>query len=224
MKTKKAVITLLVVSALWLALVLGCSYLKKGTMSPSSSGGVSSTGSKDYFPLSVGDSWKYRSTTADGKQSEFTIKVLNEEKESGNTLYLVETVSTFQPIHDWYSKPSGWVLMHRQEYVKTANKAEYQPTKQFLKNPLTSGDSWKWKGTGMMGMEIDESNEVSGPESVSVAAGKFEAMKVMTKVVQGGAPVTKTYWYAPGVGLVKSMTDTGSVKSTTELIAHPSND
>jgi hypothetical protein len=222
MKTNKAIVTLSVVSALWLALVLGCTYLKKGTMSPSSSGGASSTGSKDYFPLSVGDSWKYRSTTADGKQSEFTIKVLNEEKENGNTLYLVETVSTFQPIHDWYSKPSGWVLMHRQEYVKTGNKAEYQPTKQFLKNPLTSGDSWKWKGTGMMGVEIDESNEVSGPETVSVAAGKFEAMKVMTKVVQGGAPVTKTYWYAPGVGLVKSMTDTGSVKSTTELIAHPS--
>ena len=224
MKTNKAVITLSVASTLWLALVLGCSYLKKETMSPSSSGGASSTGSKDYFPLTVGDSWKYRSTTADGKQSEFTIKVLNEEKASGNTLYLVETVSTFQPIHDWYSKPSGWVLMHRQEYVKTGNKAEYQPTKQFLKNPLTSGDSWKWKGTGMMGLEIDESNEVSGPETVSVAAGKFEAMKVMTKVVQGGAPVTKTYWYAPGVGLVKSMTDTGAVKSTTELIAHPSSD
>jgi hypothetical protein len=103
-------------------------------------------------------------------------------------------------------------------------QGEYQPTKQFLKNPLTSGDSWTWKGKGMMGIEIDESNEVSGPETVSVAAGKFEAMKVMTKVVQGGAPVTKTYWYAPGVGLVKSMTDTGSVKSTTELIAHPSSD
>jgi hypothetical protein len=48
-------------------------------------------------------------------------------------------------------------------------------------------------------------------------------MKVMTKVVQGGAPVTKTYWYAPGVGLVKSMTDTGAVKSTTELIEHSGN-
>ena len=223
MKTNRAVVVMMATSALLLALVLGCSYLKKGTMSPSSSsGGASSTGSKDYFPLNVGDSWKYRSTTADGKQSEFTIKVLNEEKENGNTLYLVETVSTFQPIHDWYSKPNGWVLMHHQEYVKTGQKAEYQPTKQFLKNPLTSGDSWQWKGKGMMGLEIDESNEVSGPETVTVPAGKFEAMKVMTRVVQGGAPVTKTYWYAAGVGLVKSMTDTGSVKSTTELIAHPS--
>lgn len=224
MKTNKPIVTLSVVAALWLTLVLGCSYLKKGTMSPSLSGGASSSSSKDYFPLTVGDSWKYRSTTADGKQSEFTIKVLNEAKENGNTLYLVETVSTFQPIHDWYSKPTGWVLMHRQEYVKTGQKAEYQPTKQFLKNPLTSGDSWQWKGKGMMGLEIDESNEVSGPENVTVPAGKFAAMKVTTKVVQGGAPVTKLYWYAPGIGLVKSMTDTGSVKSTTELIAHPSND
>ncbi len=153
MKTNKAVITLLFTLALWLALVLGCSFLRKGTMSPSSSG--EGSGSKDYFPLHVADTWQYRSTTADGKQSEFSIKVLNEEKENGNTLYLVETVSTFQPIHDWYSKPGGWVLMHRQEYVKTGSKAEYQPTKQFLKNPLMSGDSWRWKGKGMLGVEID---------------------------------------------------------------------
>jgi hypothetical protein len=114
--------------------------------------------------------------------------------------------------------------MHRQEYVKTGMKTEYQPTKQYLKNPLKSGDSWQWKGKGMMGLEIDESNEVTGPENVSVPAGRFEAMKVTTKVVQGGAPVTKTYWYAPGTGMVKSMTDTGSVKSTTELLEHSSHD
>src|SRR5947199_5810695 len=179
MKTKKAVINLLFTLALWLALVLGCSYLRKGTMSPSSSGGESS-GSKDYFPLRVGDTWKYRSTTADGKQSEFSIKVLSEEKEKGSTLYLVETVSTFQPIHDWYSKPGGWVLLQREEYVKTGSKAEFQPARQLLKNPLTSGDSWHWHGKGMMGLEIDESNQVSGPETVSVAAGKFDAMKVVT--------------------------------------------
>ena len=55
---------------------------------------------------------------------------------------------------------------------------------------------------------------------MSVPAGTFQAMKVTTSVVQGGAPVMKTYWYAPGVGLVKSMTDTGSVKSTTELLEY----
>ena len=43
-------------------------------------------------------------------------------------------------------------------------------------------------------------------------------MKVETKVLQGGSLVTRTYWYAHSVGLVKSMTDTGSVKSTTLLL------
>ena len=222
MKTNKTIAAMLTALMLLLASVLGCSYLTKDSGSSaggSSSGGMSSD-SNDYFPLRTGNSWKYRSTTADGKQSEFTIKVLSDEPQNGNTQYLVETVSTFQPIHDWYSKPSGWVLMHRQEYVKAGSKAEYQPTKQFLKNPLKSGDSWQWTGKGMMGLEIDEANEVSGPETVTVPAGKFEAMKVTTKVVQGGAPVTKTYWYAAGTGMVKSMTDTGAVKSTTELLEY----
>src|ERR1043166_4050688 len=169
MKTNKAVITLLSIAVLCLTLVLGCSYLRKAPTSPSSMGGES-LGSKDYFPLPLGAKWKYRSTTNDGKQSEFSMTVLNNEIEGGEPLYLVETVSTFQAIHDWYSKPNGWVLMIKQEYVKTGNKAEYQPAKQFLKNPLTSGDSWHWKGKGMMGLEIDESNNVSGPESVSVPA------------------------------------------------------
>lgn len=174
----------------------------------------------DYFPLRVGDSWKYRSTTADGKQSEFTIKVLSDEKQSDTTSrYLVETLTTFQPIHDWYSKPNGWVLMHRIAYPKNeALKADYQPVKQYLKNPLSVGSAWEWKGTGMMGVEIEESSRVTGSELVEVPAGKFQAMKVETKVIQGGTPVTKTYWFANWVGMVKSMTDTGSVKSTTELL------
>jgi hypothetical protein len=174
----------------------------------------------DYFPLRVADWWKFRSTTADGKQSEFTIKVLSAEKQSdGTNLYLVETLSTFQPIHDWYSKPAGQVLVHRIAYPKNeALKADYQPVKLYLKNPLSVGTAWTWKGKGMMGVDIDESSRVTGTELVEVPAGKFQAMKVETKVIQGGTPITKAYWFANWVGLVKSMTDTGSVKSTTELI------
>ena len=219
MKSRTAALNLLVASYLLLSVVLGCSMLKKSGES-SSGGGMGGSGSRDYFPLRTGNSWKYQSTTADGKQSQFTINVLNEEKQNGDTQYLVETVSTFQPIHDWYSKPNGWVLVHKEEYVKAGTKSEFQPARQLLKNPLANGDSWSWKGKGMMGIAIDETNDVAGPESVSVPAGKFTAMKVTTKVNQGGASVTKTYWYAPGVGLVKSMTDTGSVRSTTELLEY----
>jgi hypothetical protein len=173
----------------------------------------------DYFPLRVADWWKYRSTTADGKQSDFTIKVLSDEKQSdGTTQYLVETLTTFQPIHDWYSKPRGLVLMHRIAYPKNAMKADYEPVRQYLKNPLSVGSSWEWKGKGMMGVEIEESSRVTGSELVEVPAGKFQAMRVETKIIQGGTPVTKVYWFANWIGMVKSMTDTGSVKSTTELL------
>jgi len=69
-----------------------------------------------------------------------------------------------------------------------------------------------------MGVEIEESSRVMGAELVEVPAGKFQAMKVETKIIQGGTPVTKIYWFANWIGMVKSMTDTGSVKSTTELL------
>jgi hypothetical protein len=174
----------------------------------------------DYFPLRVGDSWKYQSTTADGKQSEFTMKVLSDEKQAdGSAQYLVEIQSTFKPIHEWYSKPTGWVLWHREAYTSNESmKVTFEPVRQYLKNPLTTGASWSWKGKGMMGVDIDESNQVTSAEAVEVPAGKFQAMKVESKVNQGGTPVTKTYWYANWVGLVKSMTDTGSAKSTTVLL------
>jgi hypothetical protein len=174
----------------------------------------------DYFPLRVGDWWKYQSTTADGKQSEFTMTVLSDEKQSdGNSWYLVEIQSTFKPIHEWYSKPTGLVLWHRELYTSNESmKVTFEPVRQYLKNPPATGATWSWKGKGMLGVDIDESNQVIGPEAVEVPAGKFQAMKVETKVNQGGTLVTKTYWYANWVGLVKSMTDTGSVKSTSVLL------
>jgi hypothetical protein len=176
----------------------------------------------DYFPLRVGDSWKYKTTTADGKLGEFTMKVLSTEKEADASLYLLEIMST-QPVHVWYSKPSGWVLEHRHAYPSSNMKGVFEPVKQYLKNPLKAGDAWQWKGKPpMLTTENDESNQVTGPELIEVPAGKFQAMKVVTKLVQGGTPVTKTYWYANWVGLVKSITEMetpgGGFKSTAELV------
>jgi hypothetical protein len=174
----------------------------------------------DYFPLRVGDWWKYQSTAANGTQSEFSMKVLSEEKQAnGEAHYQVEIQSTFKPIHEWYSKPAGWVLWHREVYTSNESmKVSFEPVRQYLKNPLAQGATWAWKGKGMMGVDIDESHQVIGVETIEVPAGKFQAMKVETKVNQGGTLVTKTYWYANWIGLVKSMTDTGSVKSTSQLL------
>ena len=212
MKPKAASINLLLTLGLLMAAVLGCSLLRK----PSSSSGGESSGSGDYFPLSLGDSWKYEYTAPDGKKYELTTRVLNEEKESGNALYRVETVKT----DDWYSKPSGSVLLHREQELSFSLDTEFKPVKQFLKNPPANGDSWHWEGKAMLGVDAQESNSVSGPETVTVPAGKFTAMKVTTKVVEGSTPMTKVGWYAPGVGLVKSTIDSAAGSATTELMEY----
>jgi hypothetical protein len=167
----------------------------------------------DYFPLRVNDWWSYRSTTADGKTSEFTMKVLDEAQ----GVYHVQIESAW-PIEEWYSKPTGWVVWHKESYPKSNQTVTFEPARQYLKNPLAANATWSWEGKGNLGVAITESSSVAGSEAVTVPAGKFTAMKVVTKVVQGGTPVTKTYWYANWVGLVKSMTDTGSVQSTSELV------
>jgi hypothetical protein len=173
----------------------------------------------DYFPLRVNDWWKYQSTTGEGKQSKFDIKVVSAEKQPDETtIYTVDT-TTAKVIHDWYSKPKGLVLKHKEQYGDAATMlVNYDPLYQFIKNPLVNNDSWEWKGKGMMGVDIEDSAQVSGPEDIYVPAGKYSTMKVVTKVKQGGSEVTKTYWFANWVGLVKSATQSGPVGSVTELL------
>lgn len=168
----------------------------------------------DYFPMSVGDSWTYRQEESD---TEYTVKVLSAEKQAdGTTRYLLEKQAGAQ-IQSWYSKINGWVLMHGESYLGQELKSKYEPARQFLKNPLVAGEKWTWKGKAITNMDFTEFNEVVGPETVKVPAGTFRAMKIVSKVEDGGALMTKTSWYANGVGLVKTMTEGGQIKYGWEL-------
>jgi len=171
----------------------------------------------DYFPLKVGYWWKFE-WTANDKKSDFMMKVISEEKVNDTVLYLMESTTPTMVMHDWYSKPQGWVMMHKIEYPKNNMKADYQPIKKYLMNPPGTGATWDWSGTGMMSVDIKENNVVKGTEVVVVPAGKFTCQRVETDIVQGGQPVHKTYWFANWVGLVKSATDSNGIKSSTELV------
>jgi hypothetical protein len=158
---------------------------------------------RDYFPLHVGDTWKYRHSEG----SEFTIKVLDAEKQKdGTTRYKVEMLSGMQ-VHSWYSKTNGWVLLHGKSYIGQDIKPTYDPPKQHLQNPLVAGGKWSWKGLSEVNQDASESYEVIGPETVTVAAGTFRAVKVVGKILDGASIKTRTDWYADGVGLVKSMSE-----------------
>lgn len=173
----------------------------------------------DYYPLPDGATWRYEFEAQTGKGG-FSNKVVGFRKEEGGTLIDVElTAQSGQVTHQIYSKPAGWVLVHRQEFTgQQVPPMVFAPPRQMLKNPLKAGDTWKWSGTGMGGIRIEEQNSVDGEEVVKVPAGTFKTMKVSTSIVQGGQPVNKQWWFAPGVGMVRSMTDTGASKSTSELV------
>jgi hypothetical protein len=168
----------------------------------------------DYFPLRVGDSWNYRSESTG---TEHSLKVLSEEKQADGTIrYLVEK-HTGAKILTVFSKASGWVLMHSESYPEHEGlEVKYEPARQYLQNPLIAGAKWAWKGKDYTKTDIDENHQVIGLEDVTVLAGKFRAMKVVSQIM-GTAPLTRTNWYADGVGLVKSETDGGKIKYGWEL-------
>jgi hypothetical protein len=169
----------------------------------------------DYFPLRVGDSWTYRN---DEDESEFTVKVLGEEKQAdGGVVYQVEKLAGVR-IHSWYAKTPEWVLVLREANPEQEGMSvKHEPARQLLKNPLVAGAKWRWKGKGMTGDDVLEINTVAGPEFVTTPAGRFRAMKIVSKVTEGDAAVTRTTWYAPGVGLVKTRTETPSLQYGAEL-------
>jgi hypothetical protein len=170
----------------------------------------------DHFPLRVGDSWTYRNTSGD---TQYTVKVAGEEKQADGTIhYLVEKLAGAKVL-TWFSKADGSVLMHLERYPEHEGlEMKYEPARQFLKNPLVAGAQWGWTGKDVTQTDLEEDNQVTGPEDVTVPAGKFRAMKVVTRVAVTTAPLTKTSWYADGVGMIKSMSDAGQIKYGWELV------
>jgi hypothetical protein len=168
----------------------------------------------DFFPLRVGDSWNYRSESTG---TEHSLKVLSEEKQAdGTTRFLVEKF-TGAKILTVFSKAGGWVLMHSERYPEHEGmEVKYEPAKRYLQNPLIAGAKWAWKGQDYTRTDIDENHQVVGLEEVTVLAGKFRAIKVVSRIA-GAATMTRTNWYADGVGLVKSETEGGQIKYGWEL-------
>jgi hypothetical protein len=107
--------------------------------------------------------------------------------------------------------------MHAKSYIGQDIKTNYDPPKQHLKNPLVAGAKWSWKGLSEVNQEASESYEVIGPETVKVAAGTFRAIKVVGKIMDGSSLKTRTDWYADGVGLVKSMSESQGLNYGWEL-------
>lgn len=173
----------------------------------------------DYFPLRLSDWWQYRSRQANDATSEFRLTVISEEPQpDGSRRSCIELSNPNPLIRDWYTKTAAGVVLNEEEYLGGGGKIALEPPRPMLRFPLVPGATWTWNGTARANTQVEEKSRVSGKETLEVPAGRFEAVKVVTEIVQGGAAATKTSWFAPGVGLVRQSTSSGGVTSETELL------
>jgi hypothetical protein len=172
---------------------------------------------RDYFPLRVGNFWKYRHNEG----IEFSYKVVEAGKQAdGTTLYQVQKSQTVN-LNSWYTNANGWVILRKDAYPDHEGlEMTYKPPKQILKNPLNPGATWTWSGKSVTLGDSTESSTVIGSERVAVPAGKFRAMKVVSTIRDGESAKTVTNWYVDGVGLVKCWTEAGPFKYGWELIEY----
>jgi hypothetical protein len=174
---------------------------------------------RDFFPLAVGYSWTYRNDMGD---AEYTVKVISEEKQAGGKIVYLLDKEVGVTIHSWYSKSAGLVLLHREAYQgQEGLDVTHEPASIILKNPLAAGTKWAWQGRSITGGDVSASYQVAGTEIVQVAAGRFRAVKINGKISDGASPLkTITYWYAEGVGLVKTVTESPQLRNSWELVSY----
>ena len=200
-----------------------------------------------YMPIVVGATWDYKLT---GPASDtFTHSILSVEG-NGFTEQDVFGVGVTRQ-GKWtcengdltaLNPPSGNAGTVQAEGVQV-NLETKEISGLTLPATINAGDTWSQtmtlEGTETVnGQEFPARNELTsdckalGIESVTVAAGTFDAMKVecqttmnLTITMAGNdmttpLQLTGTNWYAEGVGLVKTVTTGSGLDSTTELISY----
>jgi hypothetical protein len=158
-----------------------------------------------YYPTKVGAKWTYSSKTEKGAASEITEVVTDVEKK-GDGVYHVSVGRPFKDRVSVYQKieVSGKGLFR----VGAGGGAAMTPPRTLLKVGAKPGDTWEHKPgekQGQPGKYV-----FRGEEEVEVPAGKYKALKVEAEIeFTKGRPSQVTYWYAVGVGPVKTVTKNG---------------
>jgi hypothetical protein len=167
-----------------------------------------------FMPFAAGRSWTYQvSSTANGKT------------DAGQVTWTVDSASPDDTAITVRSTVGGTTHTVSNRVVKNADATitittttDGQVQTQTVKPEDIPAGAQSPQGPGagsaaaMQGM----------PESVTVPAGTFEAVKVVTQLPEGKGSITA--WYVPDIGMVKqdiqATTENGPVTSTMALSAH----
>jgi len=166
-----------------------------------------------YYPLQVGNTWNYRAG-----ENRFAMRVAKHEK-VGDTM-----TARVEMLVDGKVRSSENIGVtadgvYRYAYSTTGSAAEDKPATppvRFLKLPPKKGDTWEVNSK--CGNDTIKGTLKAGEETVSVPAGKYEALtSSCDKMSAGGTDIALTYYFAQNVGVVRQVIEAGGQKVVFEL-------
>jgi len=155
-----------------------------------------------FYPTEVGTKWEYEQS--DGMN--FSEEVIRAEVRDGKTRLTVRVRSrgTWEQTFEVSKEGVYW-----------RTEGEFKVDRCVLRFPVKAGDSWAVEEPLQRGLRTRTGRMTVGKEEeVRLPAGTFRATPVAFEVTADSGrvlakPETHTYWYAPGVGLVRVSSPTG---------------
>jgi hypothetical protein len=168
-----------------------------------------------YFPTTEGDQRVYETRDGD-RVRETTDVVMKVEKKDGA---LIVTVGR-EVKGD--RRAMSKVEVSDKGVTQLSGPFPFKPPHPVVKLPVKPGEQWTHvseSGDGPAGTK--SIHTVAKEEEIEVPAGKFKAVRMDVELTfvggRGETTIRVSRWYAPGVGLVKSVQGTGGTESVIVL-------
>jgi hypothetical protein len=158
-----------------------------------------------YYPLKAGNTWDYRLG-----QRQLTTRVTGAEPIGKDTYAVLETSGEGKAVVEKITVLADGV------YRAFADGMTITPPLCVLKLPVKAGETWSVKATAG-GLDVT-GTFTAREEEVKVPAGTYKAIVSSCPEFRiGGRKMALTYWFAPGVGLVKQRLQLGDRDVLIEL-------
>lgn len=167
----------------------------------------------EYFPLAVGNRWLYQTSTGMG----MTVAVTGEAPVRGVRCAAVETTLGWQSSREFMRAEADGLKAYKSEMQ--GQEFFYDPPVVRVKLPFEQGQTWT-SAVNQFGMSIRTAYQSAGRERVQTPAGAFDCIVVQsTAALPGQPPVVSMNYYAPEMGLVYQVVQTGGQQMIATLVS-----
>jgi hypothetical protein len=211
--------------------VVGCSggsgggYVPKkvSTLTPAS---VKAGQEASLFPFKVGNSWTYRTVTAQRignrtqeRTADVTFKVVNVEDAGGGKRATIDLIVADKPVDR-----QVWISNSRGIYQVSIGRAKprvFSTPIPAVLFPVEAGNKFKWSGSEG-NTKLAYSSVVVGPQEVDTDEKRMSAIAIESKGSSSNPKVSekleRTIWFVPGVGIVRIRESATSNVGASELL------